>query len=454
MIQKILMIDDDVLFLKSWSIKLKENYSVVCAKDIEQGLEIIQKRDLDLVTLDVHLDNQIGLDFIQEIRKIKPTLPIVVISGDTDTKVIVKAIRQGANDYLRKPFSKNEFQATLDKMEKFNVMTSQNEALKAHIKTQDTRSMVEGKSKAFASLMEQVSKIKGYDVNVMIEGESGCGKEVMARKIHNLEEDAERPFVTLNCAAIPENLFETELFGHEKGAFSGASKAKAGLIELANGGDLFLDEINSLKYESQAKLLRVLEEKSIRRIGGTQEIPVNFRLITATNFPLEKLVQEGKFREDLYHRLKVLSFKIPALRDRSEDIPDLVQTFVQEFSDSQSVQFEDEVFETLQAYSWPGNIRELKNLVQRLIILSDSEKITKKDLPDWVKTKAQPMKSVYEQLPTADFESLKNFVKQQEKAYIKRALVANDYNKEETAKKLSISRSSLFLKLKEHSLNS
>lgn len=454
MIKKILMIDDDVLFLKSWSVKLKQNFSVCVAQNIEQALEILKKREIDLVTLDVHLGGEIGLQMIEKIREVKASIPVVMISGDTNTKVIVEAIRKGANDYLRKPFSKDEFFATLEKLEKFNAVSSQNAALIEHIKSQDSRSLVMGRSKRFADLLKQVSKVKGFDANLLIEGESGTGKEVLAKHIHNLENSSERPFVSLNCAAIPDNLFESELFGYEKGSFSGAIQAKAGLIELANGGDLFLDEINSLKYESQAKLLRVLEEKEIRRIGGTVNIPVSFRLIAATNFSLEKLVKEGKFREDLYHRLKVLSFCIPSLRERPEDIPVLVENFIKEFQPNSNLKFSQDSLNLMKIYHWPGNIRELKNIVQRMVILCDSDCVEPKDLPEWLQASPVKVQNQFESDMISDEETqpLKNYVKQHEKAYIKRVLAANDFNKEETAKKLHISRSSLFLKLKEHAL--
>lgn len=301
-------------------------------------------------------------------------------------------------------------------------------------------------------LLDQTKCLKGKRANVLIIGETGTGKEVLSRHVHQLEDDKARPFIAVNCAAIPKNLLEAELFGHEPGAFTGAVKRRIGKFELADGGDIFLDEISSLKPEMQAKILRVLEEREFNRVGGNDVIRVDFRVIAASNEPLEELVARGQFRMDLYHRLRVIELRVPPLRERREDIPPLVEEFMHKFSDDDLKVIAPDAMDRLLAYHWPGNVRELQNVIHSLIILTPGNRITSAHLPEWTMNGCEKASESNDYTPTRSMRetvTLKEHVRKAEKSYIEYVLGKCSGDKTKTAQTLDVGRTTLYGKMKE-----
>lgn len=452
----ILCIDDDVEFLLSLKIQLKKNYHVMTAPTLKEGLQILHENTVDLILLDIRLGSENGIDGLSRIKSGFPATDVVILSGYRDPKMIVTAIRAGASDYLCKPFAHDELLAVIEKIQKLGSMRERRDAFIRDSKMQEPTRPLIGTSKIFQDLLKQVECVRGHDANILLEGESGTGKELLARYIHNLESQSHRPFIAINCAAIPESLIESELFGHEKGAFSGACQRKIGKFELADGGDIFLDEINSLKPDLQAKILRALQEHEIYRVGGSQPVKIQFRVISATNANLETLMRSGTFRMDLFHRLRVVSFVIPPLRERREDIPSLVDFFRHKFIlPKQNKQFDADVMHAMQNYDWPGNVRELENLVRSLLIMAPGPLITSQDLPDWMsrqKVSITVPKDNLRQFVLPDDETqvvrLKAFVQEAERTYVSRILRMKQGDKSKAAEVLGISRTSLYEKLK------
>ena len=326
----VLFIDDDKAFLDSVRICLKNIYQVSTAPTIQAGLGIIHTDSVDLVFLDVNLNHErSGIQYIKTIKDMDPSVVVIMLSGYKDPDIIVEAIKEGAGDYLCKPYPHSDLLAVIKKNLNRKNDNDQKEALFEYCNLSNEKTTIITESQNMIAVLAKAKKLKGYDANVLIEGESGTGKEVLAQYIHSLEANTKRPFIAVNCAAIPENLLESELFGHEKGAFTGADKRKIGKFELAGGGDLFLDEVDSLKPEFQAKLLRVLQEKEFYRVGGTMPIKVKLRVLVATNKNLTNEVLAGRFREDLFYRLRVISLVIPSLKERQQDIEPLTQFFIQ-----------------------------------------------------------------------------------------------------------------------------
>jgi len=447
----ILCIDDDAEFLLNLKIQLKQNYQVSTSQSLTEGFEILSRDPIDLVLLDVSLRNEDGIVGLKKIKAKFPSVDIVMVSGQKDPQLIVTAIRSGASDYLCKPYHSNELEAVVEKMQNLKGLRDRHEALVADCNVNRLCSKIVGESPIFKNMLAKISCVKGHHANVLIQGESGTGKELIARYIHNLEQEPKRPFIAVNCAAIPDTLIESELFGHERGAFTGASRRKIGKFEMANGGDIFLDEINSLKTELQAKILRVIQEQEIYRLGGTKPIRIKFRVIAATNMCLEDMVKQGSFRMDLYHRLRVLSFKIPSLRDRSDDIPILIDSFLEKYNHgSVNKELSQEVLKAFMTYSWPGNVRELENIIHSLIIMSPDKIIQKSELPSWLYeapiTQMVTTKSVTSVEPN-EIVTLKDFVQTAEKQYIVSVMKMKNGDKSRTARLLGISRSSLYDKI-------
>lgn len=454
MAYQILCIDDDAEFLLNLKIQLKKTYRVCTAQSLGEGLQTLGKENIDMVLLDVSLGEESGIEGLKQIKDSFPHIDIVMMSGHRDPQLIVSAIRAGASDYLCKPFALDELLAVLEKMQNLKGMRDRHDALVADLNENIQKSEMIGESKTFRDMIDRLSCVHGHNANILIEGESGTGKELIARYVHNLENQRNRPFIAVNCAAIPDTLIESELFGHERGAFTGASRRKIGKFELSHGGDIFLDEINSLKPELQAKILRVIQEQELYRVGGTKPIKIKFRVIAATNASLEQKVQEGSFRMDLYHRLRVLSFKIPALRDRQEDIPRLIEHFINKFcKGSSKKELSPEVIQSLIQYQWPGNIRELENLIHSLIIMSPGQRIENSDLPPWLTQKKPPVHGISNVITKTmntdkQIVSLKRFVQLAENQYIQHVMDLKSGDKTRTAKTLGISRSSLYEKIR------
>lgn len=464
MAYNILCIDDDSEFLLTMKIGLRKKYDFFSTTSLAEGLQEIKRNGIDLVLLDITLGTtENGLEGLKQIKQLSPDIDVVMLTGMKDPKVIVETIRAGAVDYLCKPIVIEELIAIIEKHQSMREMKDRHNALINELNPIDSRTRLLGSSPSFRFLMDQAYRLKNHIANVLIYGESGTGKELLARHIHSLEEKNHRPFIAVNCAAIPEGLIESELFGHERGSFTGALGKKIGKFELANGGDIFLDEISSLKLDLQAKILRVLQEKEIVRVGGNTHIPVNFRVLSATNENIYEMVNKGTFRVDLYHRLKVVELHIPPLRERKEDISMLVAYFLDKFGKSRGPKkISAEALRLLQQYPWPGNVRELENVIHGLTILSPGEVITSQHLPQCIKISTgmetidksalatkDEMILLPEDLATVKY---RDFVKEAEKIFIKRALEHHNGDKTKTATMLNMGRTTLYGKLKELNL--
>lgn len=445
----ILIVDDEANIRTALSsILLDEGYKVLTAGDGETALNIIQSETLDVVLLDVWLPKMDGIATLKEIKQINANLPVVVMSGHATIQTAVQAVRLGAFDFLEKPLSIDKLLVILNNVFKLNDLSSENEALKKRVVK---KYQLIGNGQLIEDLKKRISLAAPATSSVLILGENGTGKELVAREIHNQSNRANRAFVELNCAAIPEELIESELFGHEKGSFTGAHAKKRGKFDLADGGTLFLDEIGDMSLKTQAKILRILQEQTFERVGGTKPITVDVRIIAATNKNLQEEIKQGKFREDLFYRLNVIPFNLPALRDRKEDVPLLIEFFNQEYSLSNGKkpkEFTDAALKALMDYDWPGNIRELRNVVEHIIIMGAGDKVTKMDIPSYV----QPCETIMAQYKLPFGVPLKDARDQFEKEYIVRKLKEFDGNISKTAENIGLERSHLHKKIKQYEI--
>ena len=379
---KILIIEDEAAIrrvLKKIISEENEAYNVEEAEDGLQGIEMIMNTDYDLVFCDIKMPKMDGVEVLEKAKKIKPEIPIVMISGHGDLETAVNTMRLGAFDYISKPPDLNRLLNTVRNALDRKELVVENKRLKK--KVSKSYEMV-GESKAISHIKDIIEKVAATDARVLITGPNGTGKELVAHWLHEKSDRSNAPMVEVNCAAIPSELIESELFGHVKGSFTGANKDRAGKFEAANGGTIFLDEIGDMSLSAQAKVLRALQENKITRVGSDKDISVNVRVVAATNKNLKEEISEGRFREDLYHRLAVILIQVPALNDRREDIPLLVDFFSQKITEEQGgakKAFSNEAIQLLQEYDWTGNIRELRNVVERLIILGENE-VSKKDI--------------------------------------------------------------------------
>jgi DNA-binding NtrC family response regulator len=446
----ILVVDDEKNILSSLKTALSlENFEIRLAGSGELAVKRMEEDEADLVLLDVKMP---GIDGIETLRRLKekwPQLPVVMMSGHGTIQTALEALRLGAVDFVEKPLSTERLIVTIHNALKIETLRRENINLKADIGEQLE---IVGSGKALGAVLERVRITAPSESRVMIRGENGTGKELIARAIHSASPRAARPFVKVNCAAVPAELIESELFGHVKGAFTGAIAARKGKFELADRGTIFLDEIGDMKLEMQSKLLRVLQEGEFERVGGEETIRVDVRVISATNKDLEKLVAEGGFRQDLYYRLAVIPLTVPTLRERLDDIPELIEHFSARIcarNNRRPVAFDTEAIEMLQQYPWPGNVRELQNIVERLIILSRSNMIVQADveaaLPSSIAAAAgdiviagKPMKEL-----SADYE----------RHVIEKALERNNNHVSNTARELGLERSHLYKKMRAYGIN-
>ena len=373
---KILIIEDEVAIRRVLTKIISEendSYYVEEAGDGLLGIEMIKNNDYDLVLCDIKMPKMDGVEVLEKAKKIKPEIPIVMISGHGDLDTAVNTMRLGAFDYISKPPDLNRLLNTVRNALDTKVLIVENKRLKK--KVSKSYQMI-GESKAIATIKNIIEKVAATDARVLITGPNGTGKELVAHWLHEKSDRVKAPMVEVNCAAIPSELIESELFGHVKGSFTGANKDRAGKFEAANGGTIFLDEIGDMSLPAQAKVLRVLQESSISRVGSDKDIKVNVRIVAATNKNLKEEISAGRFREDLYHRLAVILIKVPSLNDRREDVPLLVDFFASKISEEQGTPkkiFSEAAIKLLQEYDWTGNIRELRNVVERLIILGEKE---------------------------------------------------------------------------------
>ena len=373
-IEKIIVLEDDLIIRKHLEQQLRNRrYDVAAASTIAAAQELLSKDTFDLIFVDVSLPDGLGTDLLKELQT-RPVRPLaVVVTGNSSVQMAVDCMKAGAFDYLIKPFSSDQIDVTLKKAEDFNQILKVNQFL-SHDDDTDSGSELIGQSKAMDRLRGLIQRVAPTQATALIQGESGTGKELVARALFRQSPRAGAPFIKMNCAAVPENLIESEFFGHEKGAFTGAMNKREGRFELAHGGTILLDEISEVSLQVQAKLLRVLQEREFERVGGSRTIKVDVRVLATTNRRLEESVEKKEFRQDLFFRLNVVPIPVPALRDRLEDVPVLAQQFMLRFSRKHGVRVKgisEEGLKALVNHSWPGNVRELQNVIERAVILSD-----------------------------------------------------------------------------------
>ena len=385
----ILIVDDDDLTLRTISIFLKKmHYDVETCKNGTEAINAIKKNFYNIVLLDLKLPDIDGLEVLKKLKDMNPSISVIMMTGYGTIETAVRSMQYGAEDYLLKPFKKlNELDIVIQRVLRYKTLEDENRILREQVELQYDVTNIIGKSKNMIELFKLVKKVAPLDCTVLIEGESGTGKELIARAIHQNSPRATRRFVAINCAAIPVNLLESELFGYEKGAYTGALERKKGYFEVADGGTLLLDEISEMPLELQAKLLRILQDKTFQRVGSTDDIIVDVRIIASTNKNLEDEVTQGRFRKDLYYRINVIKITVPPLRERKDDIPLLVQYFLEKHSKKIGKRIHcvsDEAMNYLIKYNWDGNVRELENVIERAVVLAESEIITVNELPDFL----------------------------------------------------------------------
>jgi len=383
--RRILVAEDDPTTRAAWGELIDSwGYTVEAAADGEQALELLESFAPHLLMLDLRLPRKDGFEVLGTIAERGVKIPVLVISGQGDIPDAVRAIKLGAYDYLRKPVDPGHLKIVLSNLTEHLTVSEENRQLRRRLLRAGELGRMVGRSTAMARVLAQIEQVAPSSASVIIRGESGTGKEIAARTIHELSPRKAGPYIAVNCAAMPETLMESELFGHERGAFTGADRRREGCFELANGGTLLLDEVTEMKIDLQAKLLRVLEERKMRRLGGSAEIPLDVRVLAASNRDPEAAVREERLREDLYYRLNVFTIEMPPLRDRPTDIPDLIDHFIAEFNETDRRDItgvDNDCLTFLQGYRWPGNVRQLRNVIQRALIVSRGPLIGADDLP-------------------------------------------------------------------------
>ena len=454
--EKILIVDDDPEILELIADVLRQGgYDVDEAKDGRKALRLIEDDFYDLVMTDLNLPKVDGMKVLKYVVDQSPETICIILTGYGTIRSSVEAMKIGAFDYISKPVKSDEILMVVEKALKYRQLERENILLKQQLRTKYRFENFIGDSNPIQEVFELIERVADTDSTVLITGESGTGKELIAKAIHYNSYRRENPMVVINCGAIPEELLESELFGHEKGAFTGAHKMRVGRFELANGGTIFLDEIGDMSPNLQVKLLRVLQEQKFERVGGTRTLEIDVRIIAATNQDLINGVNKGKFRQDLYYRLNVIPMKVPPLRHRKGDIPLLIDFFVKKFNKQKRkwiTGFSGEAIDCLLEYSWPGNVRELENLVERVVILSDGDKIELDDVPESIKGKAGKVESIEVTIPK-DGIVFEEAVEEYEKKLILQALSETNWVKTKAAKLLNINRTTLIEKMKKKHLH-
>jgi two-component system, NtrC family, response regulator AtoC len=454
----ILVVDDEKLIRWSMKQKLESwNYQVLEAENLKEARRILQQDIPDLLTLDIKLPDGSGIDFLKQAKQVHPGLPVIMITAFGVVDLAVQALKLGAYDFIEKPIDFEKLANSIrNALETCRLKVQLAQVSHSNTSRFSLENIV-GRSKAIREVLEMIQRLAHSGATtLLVQGESGTGKDLVSRALHYQSSRRDHPFFALNCAAIPETLIETELFGYEKGAFTDAKTLKKGVFEMADGGTVFLDEISEMNLNLQSKFLRVLEDQTFRRVGGVKDISVNVQVVASTNRDLEAVVREGKFREDLFYRLSIIPIQIPPLRERKEDIPLLVEHFIQRYS----TQFRKKVgqvspdgMKLMMDYSWPGNIRELKNAIERAMILVDKDRIDVAHLPIRISdpNSASPM-------PRASGNSLVHLpsegagLEEIEKTLLEQALQYSHGNKTRASKLLKISRDTLRYKVKKHNL--
>ncbi len=446
--QSILVVDDDLAhrmmlkkLLGGWG------YQVYEADDGSGAIEKVRQTSFDLILMDIRMLNISGIEALEQIKIINPAIPVIIMTAYASVETAVSALKKGAYDYLTKPLDFDELKIAIGRATEHNRLKKENEYLKGRLGEQFDRQNLIGQSPSMIKLLDVVAQVAVTEATILITGESGTGKEVIANAIHYNSSRKDAPFIKINCAALTETLLESELFGHEKGAFTGADRRREGKFVQAEGGSLFLDEVSEMSPAMQVKLLRVLQERELTRVGGAEVIKVNVRLIAASNKDLKKEMEKGRFREDLFYRLNVVGLNVPPLRERKEDIPMLAQHFLQQFvaQNSKKIKgFTPQAMEKLVKYSWPGNIRELMNAIERAVVLSRKEYLDAEELVLMMADNSVDIKPAQNRL----LENLP--LEEVEKRSILDALESCSGNKSEAARRLGITRKTLRKKLEKY----
>lgn len=456
---RILIIDDQETLCYFLGESLEEKgYQTIAAYTAEEGLEVVTRQQVDLVLLDLKLPDGDGLDVLYEIRKADSNLPVIVLTGHAGVESAVQAMKLGAYDYLEKPINLEELSIAAAKALESRAMRQEIQRLR--LQQGKDHEFIVGDNKQMQDIMHLLERLAPTKASVLIQGESGTGKEVVAQAIHRLSPRSKKGFLPINCAAIPDNLVETELFGFEEGAFTDARRPKPGLIEMADGGTLFLDEISTLKLGLQAKLLRMLETETVRRVGGVKDIPVDLRIIAATNRELRQAIQEGEFREDLFYRLSVVVIDIPPLRERVEDIDKFAAAFIADLNRARATSVQgisEDALRLLRRYEWPGNVRELRNVIERAMILCSGDLINVGDLPAEIVSKEPAMAfegSVVPMPKVSEGVDMEGMVASIRKRMMLEALAQANGNKSQAARLLGLSRDQFNYGMKKYGLES
>ena len=448
----ILIVDDDQGHLGMLKTLLADwGYRVFGASDGEEAVAMCKERAFDLVLMDVRMPRKSGLEALAEIKAFNPSIPVLMMTAYSEVESAVEAIKEGAYDYITKPLDFVKLKGNLRNIFDYVNLREENEELRESLKPGFNAGGIIGKSAAMSAVLDMVEMFAPSEATVLLTGESGTGKEVVARAIHANGPRKSGPYVAFNCAAITESLFESELFGHEKGAFTGADKRREGRFAAASGGTLFLDEVGEIPMAMQAKLLRVLQEREVQPLGLDRPVPVDARIIAATNRNLEEEVEAGRFREDLFYRINVVNLELPPLRARQEDIPLLAQHFLNKFAENsgKSVRgFTPGAMDAMLRYSWPGNVRELENAVERAVVLLVGELVGERDLPPQIlsQTRRGEEENMHSEFTPG------TTLREMERAVILKTLEETGNNKSETAKLLGITRKTLHLKLQKYEL--
>lgn len=428
-----------------------ENHTVLEADNGETALRILESNEIDLMLLDIKMKGMDGIEVLEKMRSNGSDVPVILVSGHGTIEIAVEATKKGAFDFLEKPPDLNRLLVSIRNALQNKKLMSENRQMRS--KLHGVQEII-GTSRVIEEIRDIIDKVAPSLSRVLITGENGTGKELVALWIHEKSQRNTGPFVDVNCAAIPSELLESELFGHEKGAYTGADQQRKGKFEQADGGTIFLDEIGDMSFDAQAKVLRVLQEKKVTRVGGTENIHVDVRVLAATNKDLTDEISNGKFREDLYHRINVIPIHVPPLRERKEDIPLLVESYLNQLGNDDisftGSNFEEEAMEELKNMKWSGNVRELQNVVERLVLLAPEKTITKKDIEKFVSQKQQDDEVLDELIENNS--TFQSFKEEAERLFLLKKLRENDWNISQTAEAIDIQRSHIYNKMKKYDI--
>lgn len=444
---KILLVDDEVILRENIALILRqEGYEVFEASNGEEAYEIFLNNKCELLISDIEMPKMKGIELLEKLSRIDTQLISIFITAYGSLETAIAALRLGASDYILKPIDFDELILKIKRLLEFRKLIIENQLYRRELQKQYSFDRIIGKSPAMQKVFEMIKSVAETNSSVLITGKSGTGKELVSRAIHYNGPRRDKPFVVVNCGAIPETLIESELFGHKKGSFTGAIRDKEGYFQAADGGTLFLDEISEMPLQSQVRLLRAIEQKEIIPVGSSTPIPVDVRIISATNKDLLREVEANRFRSDLYYRLNVVEIHLPSLSERVEDIPLLIEFFIDKYRREMNKTvkgIDADAMKTLMNYTWKGEVRELENIIERAVIFCKNEYITTNELPAYIKETSKANDEI------GSFKTLDLAINEFEKDYIQRALAQNDYDKEKTARMLGISTATLYRRIKE-----